>query len=56
MDIQLYLKAGDSIVETVNKWPYGKNENSEPAEIIVFFAGVKDGIHSIVKPMENKSH
>jgi quercetin dioxygenase-like cupin family protein len=52
----LYLKAGDSIVETVNKWHYGKNENSEPAEMIVFYAGVKGGINSIVKPMENKSH
>jgi quercetin dioxygenase-like cupin family protein len=53
---KLYLKAGDSIVETVNKWHYGKNENSEPAEMIVFYAGVKDDINSIVKPMENKSH
>ena len=44
-----YLKSGDSIVETVNKWHYGKNENSEPAEMIVFYAGVKDGINSIVK-------
>jgi quercetin dioxygenase-like cupin family protein len=52
----LYLKAGDSIVETVNKWHYGKNENSEPAEMIVFYAGVKGGINSIVKSMENKSH
>ncbi len=53
---KLYLKAGDSIVEMVNKWHYGKNKNSEPAEMIVFYAGVKDVINSIVKPMENKSH
>ena len=38
----LHLKAGDSIVEVVDKWHYGKNEGNEPAEIIVFYAGVKD--------------
>ena len=37
----LHLKAGDSIVEVVDKWHYGKNEGSEPAEIIVFYAGVQ---------------
>ena len=38
----LNLKAGDSIVEVVNKWHYGKNTGSEPAEIIVFYAGTPD--------------
>ena len=38
----LHLKAGDPIVEVVNKWHYGKNEGSEPAEIIVFYAGIQD--------------
>ena len=38
----LHLKAGDSIVEVVDRWHYGKNEGSEPAEIIVFYAGVQD--------------
>ncbi len=37
----LHLKAGDSIVEVVNKWHYGINEGNEPAEIIVFYAGIK---------------
>ena len=37
----LHLKAGDSIVEVVNKWHYGKNDGNEPAEIIVFYAGVQ---------------
>lgn len=37
----LHLTAGDSIVELVNKWHYGKNEGYEPAEIVVFYAGVK---------------
>ncbi len=36
----LHLKAGESIVEVVDKWHYGTNEGSEPAEIIVFYAGV----------------
>ena len=38
----LHLKAGDSIVEVVGKWHYGKNDGNEPAEIIVFYAGVKE--------------
>lgn len=38
----LHLKAGDSIVEVVNTWHYGKNEGEEPAEIIVFYAGIQD--------------
>jgi len=38
----LHLQAGDSIVELVNKWHYGKNEGKVPAEIIVFYAGVVD--------------
>ncbi len=36
----LHLKAGDSIVETVNTWHYGKNEGDKPAEIIIFYAGI----------------
>lgn len=38
----LHLKAGDPIVEVVDTWHYGVNEGSEPAEIIVFYAGVRD--------------
>ena len=38
----LHLKAGDPIVEVVNKLHYGKNEGNEPAEIIVFYAGTRD--------------
>ena len=45
----LYLKAGDSIVEVVNKWHYGKNEGNEPAEILVFYAGTADKPISIKK-------
>jgi quercetin dioxygenase-like cupin family protein len=35
----LHLKAGDSIVELVNRKHYGKNEGMETAEIVVFYAG-----------------
>lgn len=38
----LHLKSGDSIVEVVNTWHYGENEGNEPAEIIVFYAGIKN--------------
>jgi len=38
----LQLKAGEGIVEVVNKWHYGKNEGNVPAEIIVFYAGTPD--------------
>ena len=38
----LHLKAGDSIVEIVNKAHYGKNEGTKMAEIIVFYAGTVD--------------
>ncbi len=36
----LELKAGDSIIELVNKYHYGENKGDKPAEIIVFYAGV----------------
>lgn len=38
----LQLKAGDPIVEVVDTWHYGINEGSQPAEIIVFYAGIED--------------
>jgi len=38
-NITLHLEAGDSIVEVVDTWHYGKNEGTVPAEIIVFYAG-----------------
>jgi quercetin dioxygenase-like cupin family protein len=45
----LHLKAGDSIVEVVNTLHYGKNEGADTAEIMVFYAGVKDTPISIKK-------
>ena len=38
----LHLKAGDSIVEVVNKRHYGKNEGTKTAVILVFYAGAAD--------------
>ena len=38
----LHLKAGDALIEVVNKWHHGRNDGNEPAEIIVFYAGTKD--------------
>ncbi len=38
----LHMKAGDSIVEVVNKWHYGKNEGDKTAELIVFYAGAEN--------------
>ena len=35
----LRLKAGESIVELVNTWHYGKNDGEIPVELIMFYAG-----------------
>lgn len=48
-DDKLQLKAGDSIIEVVNKWHYGINEGNEVAEIIVFYAGVQDSPITVKK-------
>lgn len=45
----LHLKAGEPIIEIVNAWHYGENEGSEPAEIIVFYAGVEKAPITILK-------
>ncbi|MCP5306258.1 MAG: cupin domain-containing protein [Chromatiaceae bacterium] len=37
----LRLVAGESIVEVVGKLHFGRNDGDEPAEIIVFYAGIK---------------
>lgn len=46
----LQLKAGDPIVELVNKWHYGVNQGTVPAEIIVFYAGIVSVPISVVEP------
>ena len=45
----LLLEAGDPIVEVVNTLHYGVNEGEEPAEIIVFYAGVVDAPVTIIE-------
>ncbi|MGI0117757.1 cupin domain-containing protein [Zooshikella sp. RANM57] len=37
-----HLKAGETLVELVNQWHYGKNETEQPTELIVFYAGIKE--------------
>lgn len=49
----LYLKAGDPIVELVNTTHYGKNEGTEPAEIIVFYAGAEEIPITVKKKMQS---
>jgi len=44
------LKAGDSIVELVNTWHHGVNRGTVPAEILVFYAGVKGSPVTLEKP------
>jgi quercetin dioxygenase-like cupin family protein len=44
-----HLGAGESIVEVVDKWHYGKNEGDKTAEILVFYAGVIDTPITIYK-------
>lgn len=48
-DQTLHLKEGDSIAELVNTWHYGKNTGSGPAEIIVFYAGIKGEPITVLK-------
>jgi quercetin dioxygenase-like cupin family protein len=45
----LHLKAGDPIVETVNKVHYGVNDGAVPADIIVVYAGTVDHPITVVE-------
>lgn len=36
----LHLKAGDTIVELVEKWHFGRNDGDTMAELVVFYAGI----------------
>ena len=49
----LHLHEGEPIVEVVDTWHYGKNEGSETAEIIVFYAGIQ-GEPITIKATEEK--
>jgi quercetin dioxygenase-like cupin family protein len=50
LDETKHLKAGDALIEVVNKWHYGRNEGSEPAVILVFYAGVASEPVTRLKP------
>lgn len=36
---ELTLKAGEALIELVDKWHYGRNDGDEAVEIVVFYAG-----------------
>jgi len=44
------FRAGDALVEVVNKRHYGINQGTVPAEILVFYAGVTDTPITVVEP------
>ncbi len=46
----LRLKPYDPIIEVTETWHYGRNDGDVPAEIIVFYAGVKH------KPITIRKH
>ncbi len=46
----LHLKAGDPIVELVNKGHYGMNQGKVPAEIVVFYAGIIGAPITVAEP------
>lgn len=35
------IKKGDTLIELVNKWHYGRNDGPDPVELIVFYAGTE---------------
>lgn len=39
---KLQLQEGDALIEMVNTYHYGINEGDDAAQIIVFYAGIKD--------------
>ena len=50
---KLHLRAGDPIVEVVEKLHSGFNPGTVPAEIIVFYAGVIDKPITVIEPRPN---
>ena len=48
-DKVMHMKAGDALIELVDKWHYGKNEGTVPAEIFVVYASSVDKPLSIPK-------
>lgn len=48
------LKAGDSLIEVVEKPHWGENNGKEDAEIIVFYAGVQG--EKVTRELEDHDH
>lgn len=46
----LQLRAGDGLIEMVNQPHYGTNNGTEPAEIVVVYAGVKGKPITVLEP------
>ena len=46
----LHMKPGEPLVEVVNTWHHGVNDGDVPAEILVFYAGVKGMPVSVKRP------
>ena len=44
-----HFKAGDAVVEVVNRWHHGQNDGNVTTEIIVFYAGTEGEKLTIVK-------
>ena len=49
-----HLQAGDTLVEVVNTWHYGRNEGSVPAVIFVVYVGGKDEPLTISKSISGE--
>ena len=47
----LHLQPGDALVELVDKWHHGQNEGTEPAVILVFYAGIQGQEFTHAKPL-----
>jgi quercetin dioxygenase-like cupin family protein len=43
------LEAGDSIAEVVETWHYGSNNGTEPAEILVVYAGIEGELVTVLR-------
>ena len=47
--LERVVKAGEGLIELVDKLHYGRNDGDVPAEIIVVYAGVKDQPLAVIK-------
>lgn len=45
----LHVKAGEALVEVVEKWHYGRNDGDVPVVLVVFYAGTEGGAITVNK-------